>query len=284
VIPIRPPELDGVLREERELVLGFGGFAHEIAGGVLVTNERIPVPRFNFVQEVEIARERMSGFFERALDHYFQRALRPAFHLREPPPAFLAEVLERYGFRPRPEPRSALLGRAARKPPPADAGLHVRAAAPEEIDTVVRFWAETREREELRRCLEVLWTHPNPPERVVPLLAVEGGRPVASALLHAFRGVAGIHAVGTQPDARGRGAASAIVAWALASGLLPDGGTVAIWTDQERTRARLERLGFAELARWRVYELDPGAELHLPPVPPSSGPLWRPPRPGRPAP
>jgi GNAT superfamily N-acetyltransferase len=275
---MRHPELEGVLREERELVLALGGFALEFAGGILVTNERIPVPRFNFVQELSLSRERMSAFFEKALDHYFQRAIRPEFHLPEPAPAHLAAVLEHYGFSPRAEPRSILLCPRSVPLPPPPPGFSARAAAPGELDIVVDFLAAPRERDELRRGLEVMMEHPNPDERLVPAIAFDGRAVASAALLHRHRARWGIHAVATQPSARGRGAASALVLAAL-DGIIPAAeGPVAIWADHARIRRRLEALGFHEIARRRVFQLDPKAELHLPPPGPTPGPLWRPPR------
>jgi ribosomal protein S18 acetylase RimI-like enzyme len=277
-VPRRHPGLEELLREERELVLAFGGFALEIPGAVLVTNERIPVPRFNFVQDVSVARDRLAGFFERALDHYFQRALRPEFHILEPMPGYLAGPLAHFGFEPRPEPRSALLHPRSVPIPAPQHEFSVRVADDDRFDEVVGFWAETREREELRRQLETVRHHANPEETVLPVLAYEGREPAAAALLHGYRGTWGIHGVATQPGSRGRGAASAIVAESVHHLVPEDARAIVIWADQGRVRQRLERLGFQEVARFRVYELAAGAQLHLPPVPVTSTPRWRPPR------
>ncbi|HTT45035.1 MAG TPA: hypothetical protein VMH38_03340, partial [Thermoplasmata archaeon] len=75
------PEVEAALATERQFVLTLGGFALELAGATLVTHEKLPVPRFNFVQELGVGRERQTTFFEHALDHYFQRALRPTFRV-----------------------------------------------------------------------------------------------------------------------------------------------------------------------------------------------------------
>lgn len=278
--PHRHPDLDEALREEREFVFVLGGFAIEIPGATLVTNERIPAPRFNFVQDVRLSRERIAGFFERSLDHYFQRALRPVYEVPEPAPKFLADVLERYGFRPRDEPRSLLVTRRTVLPPAPPTEIAVRVARPTELDAVADFWTATEDRQEVRRSLEVTIEHPNPQEALLPVLALEDGRPVSAAILHRFETTWGIHAVATQPDARGRGAASAIVAAALRNLLPPSAELVAIWADHARIRKRLELLGFHEIARYRLFDLDPKAELHLPPLGPPTGPRWRPPRSG----
>ncbi|MCI4367196.1 MAG: hypothetical protein L3K08_05550, partial [Thermoplasmata archaeon] len=63
---------------ERGFVRLLGGYTVGLAGGTLLVNERIPVPRFNIVQSVRVARTRQAQFFESALDHYFQRGVRPS--------------------------------------------------------------------------------------------------------------------------------------------------------------------------------------------------------------
>ena len=274
------PILERILREERELVYAFGGYALEFSGGALLTNERLPVPRFNFVQDVRVARDRMAAFFERALDHYFQRAIRPVFHLPEPPAGYLADALAAYGFAPRGELRRVL--RCARPGPAAGApeGVEVREAAEEELEGWVRAWSTTREGEELARFLEVNRHHPNPGEVLRPVLAARDGALLATALLHGFHGSWGLHGVGTQPGRRGSGAASALVA-EVARRFVPPEDLLALWLEHDAARAHLQALGFEELGRFRVFELGPNSELHLPPTPPSGGPLWRPrPSPG----
>lgn len=276
----RPTPPDAVLREEREFVHGFGGFSVGISGGTLVLNERIPVPRFNYVCEIAVSRHRMAGFFETVLDVYFQRALRPEFHLPEPPPEHLVAVLRQFGFRAWPDPRSLLVwDRSIPTPHLPRRTPTVRRARPEEFGTVVDFWSNTREREELARHLQVLAEHPNPPEEIIPILALEGDRPVASALLHRFGGAWGFHAVATQPDARGRGVASYLVHASMHEILPATSGPVSIRTEQPRALHRLEELGFREIARFRVFRLDPDAELTLAKGPAGSAvPRWRPPR------
>ncbi len=275
----RHPLLDRILREEREFIHGLGGYSFGIAGGTLVVNERVPVPRFNFVTDVAVSRHRMTGFFETVLDHYFQRALRPEFLLPEPPPGHLVEVLGRLGFLPRTENRSVLLCDRTVPAAPVPPTHSVRRAAPEEIGTIVDFLVSARERAELARGLEVLWAHPNPEEEMIPVLAWDADRPVAAALLHRFRGIWGVHSVATQPESRGRGAASRLIYGSLHE-ILPEGPEpVAAWADHPRVRGRLERLGFHEVGRFRVFVLDPQAELAVARGP--TGPVvprWRPPR------
>ncbi|HEV2316341.1 MAG TPA: GNAT family N-acetyltransferase [Thermoplasmata archaeon] len=277
----RPPPLPDqreMLLEERELVHTLGGFSLQFAGGTLVTNERIPIPRFNFVSQVAVARERTAAFFERALDHYFQRALRPAFHLDGHTPPHLLETLARFGFRARTQPRSLLVWTGPR-PELGDTELETRPADPDELDRALAFWSDLREQAELRRALEVAWTHPNPGERVLPILALADGQPVSAALLHRYGNVWGIYGVATEVEARGRGAASALVLWAVTSGIPSTEERKIIWSDHRRITARLVRLGFRTVVEHKVFELDPSAELHLPGTDePSPGPRWRPPR------
>lgn len=271
--------MESALREERELVLTLGGFALELAGGVLVLNERVPVPRFNFIQYIRIHRNRQSAFLERALDHYFQRALRPSIRAEQPVPAFLDATLRHLGFRPSPDSWSLLFHRGPRGSPPIDADYEVRPATADELPVVARFWTADTEREEFLRALSVALEHPNPEERLVPTVALRRGQPASAALLHQFRSSVGIHGVATQPSERGQGAASALVAGVLRDPLIAEAATpIAMWSASGRLDRRLSTLGFDVAVRYAVYELPPSAELSLPPTAPPAPPRWRPPR------
>jgi GNAT superfamily N-acetyltransferase len=268
---------EAALDAERQLVLTLGGFALELSGAALVTHEKIPAPRFNFVQELGVGPERQTAFFERALDHYFQRALRPTFRVPAPPPPHLDRGLRRFGFVPRASPLTLLLERG----PAEEAGggeVRVHPARASELDQVVSFWSDGGERPELRAALDVAWHHPNPNEQLVPLLATIAEEPVAAALVYRYRRAGGIHLVATRPSARGRGAASAIVAHALHERPVGTGAFLSIFADSPRLEARLVRLGFAPARSFLEYELPRGAELALPDPGPPGPPRWRPPR------
>ena len=241
-----------------------------------MTHERIAVPRFNFVQDVRVAPERQSGLFERALDHYFQRALRPEFRVRAPAPPHVDRTLRSLGFLPRTELHELMA--AVGGPTESSVGVtSVREAEARDLDTVVDFWVGPRERDEFRRSIETSWERPNPDEELTPLLAERDGVAVAAALIHSHRGMAGIHAVATQPSARGRGAATALVASALAR-TIPAGRPVAIHAETERLARHLRGMGFQTIRAYRVYELAPDAELAIPTPGPPQPPRWRPPR------
>jgi hypothetical protein len=283
-VPLGPGEdhsIESALREERELVLSLGGYALELAGGVLVVNERIPVPRFNFVQYIRIHRNRQSAFIERALDHYFQRALRPSVRAEQPVPDFLDASLRRLGFRLTPTAWSLLLHQGGGTPGPTDPLYEVRPATAEELPLVARFWTADSEREEFLRALSVGLEHPNPEENLVPAVAMRDGRPASAALLHRFRSSVGVHGVVTQPSERGQGAATALVDGLLKEPLVPGGASpFAMWSDSERLDRRLGTLGFQVAMRYSVYELPAQAELSLPATAPPAPPRWRPPRRG----
>lgn len=271
------PEVEGALRAERRFVLALGGFGLEIPGAVLVTHEKIPSPRFNYVEVRGVAPDRQTAFFERALDHYFQRALRPTFRVPLPVPEFLDAGLRRFAFRPAAEPRELWLDDpAAPAPDPGDAAVEVSDAA--EVDRVAAFWTEEAERPELRTGLDLALHHPPPGEALVPVLARVDGAPVAAALLYRAGRAAGIHLVTTRPDARGRGAASALLAYARRRAPFPTGVRYSILTEGARAAPRLERLGFARAQGFAQYELPRDAELALPPPGPPGPPRWRPPR------
>lgn len=273
--------IEHALEEERAFVHTLGGYTMEIAGARLVTHERIAVPRFNFVQDVRVAPERQSGLFERVLDHYFQRALRPEFRVRTPAPPHVDRTLRSLGFLPREELHELMLTVAGPTESRTDTTV-VREAQAADLDTVVDFWVGARERDEFRRSIEMSWERPNPDEELTPLLAERDGTAIAAALIHTHRGMAGIHAVATQPSARGKGAATTLVACALARSI-PAGRPVAIHAETGRLARHLQGMGFQTARAYRVYELAPGAELSIPPPGPPSPPRWRPPRPGRPS-
>ena len=268
---------DAALETEAQLVLTLGGYALELAGARLVTNEHVAVPRFNFVQELGIARERQTAFFERALDHYFQRALRPTFRVPVPVPAYLDTNLRRLGFQARPEPLTVLVGEpgatyASRGP------TQVRIAKEFELGRVAAFWTTERERPEFAAALSVAIHHPNPHERLVPVLAELSGAPVGAALLYRYRNMAGIFGVTTQPEARGRGVASDLTGWVVAEGIAGTGCPYFVLADSARLEARLATLGFHPVRTFREYELASENALALPSPGAPGTPRWRPPR------
>jgi hypothetical protein len=275
--PADPRAVEAALATERQFVLSLGGFALEIPGASLVTHERLPAPRFNFVQELGVGPERQAAFFERALDHYFQRALRPAFRLPEPAPAHLDAGLRRFGFRSRDDPLALMLAAGPVRWNAAPRG-DVRPAERSETDLVASFWSSEAERPEFRAALEVAWSHPNPPERLTPLLAFRDGEAVSAALVYRYRSMAGIYFVVTRASARGQGSASDLVRFAVSDSGDGARARYSIFADSPRLQRRLETLGFAVARRFRVYELPEGVELSLPPPGPATGPRWRPPR------
>ncbi len=269
------------LAAERQFVLSLGGFALEVAGGVLVTHERVPAPRFNFVEVEEVSPERQTAFFERALDHYFQRAIRPVFRLRDRPPNHLDAALRKFGFVARPEPLSLLLhdGRTNGEVAP---GVEVRAARPDELDRVAEVWTTPRDRPELRAALETVWSHPNPSERLAPLLASVDGEVASAAVVYRHGSTSGVHLAATAPPARGRGAASALVAYAAGRHPAGPSNRTFLLADSTLALSPLGEVGFRPVERFRVYDLPPSAELSLPPPGPPAPPRWRPPRGDRP--
>jgi GNAT superfamily N-acetyltransferase len=271
------------LAAERALVRTLGGFVLGIAGAELVTHEKIPIPRFNFVEVSEVSPERQTAFFERALDHYFQRALRPTFRVPVPEPDHVRAGLRRFGFVPSDEPLVLLVGGPGLVAPPAE-GFAVRPAEVAELDAAVELWAEGPGRPEFRAAVDVTWHHPNPGERLVPFVAERRGRVASAALRYDHAGTAGLHCVTTRPSDRGQGAASALVAGALDPNAFSPETVRFLFADSARLERRLRGLGFVPARAFREYALPLHADLALPSPGPMTPPRWRPPRdvpPGR---
>jgi GNAT superfamily N-acetyltransferase len=270
-------DVHSALENELHFVLALGGFALRTAGATLVTHERLPSPRFNFVEVHGVAPERQTAFFERTLDHYFQRAIRPTFRLHPPVPSHLDSALRRLGLQPRADPLDLLVDSGAPGDGPSPGG-RVRAATLDDLDDVCSFWTTERERPEFRSALEVAWSHPNPGERLRPLLALSEARPVSAALVYERGTTSGVYAVATRPDARGQGAASALVAFARSPAFAGARTRSSIFAGTPRLRSRLQRLGFSVAASFTEYELPRDAQLAVPPPGPPGPPRWRPPR------
>lgn len=246
------------LRQSRSLALVMGGYALEVPGAIMVVNEKVPVPRFNWVQDVRQSPGRVLAFVERALEHYYQRALRPTFDLRVGPTQdLLVRSLGLAGYRSLgPTGRRHLLLRDA-APPPASSStsrLTVRAAEDAEIVRVADFLAEGRFQEEVLRCLEVVVAHPNPGERFVPYLGWEGKTPVAVGLLHCTEGTAGLHALASLPQVRGRGHATELLRAILRD--LPSPMRVWMTVEGETVARPVRDLGFRTLSTFDVFALD----------------------------
>lgn len=265
------------LAAERHFVKTLGGFVLGIAGAELVTHERIPIPRFNFVQVTGVDRGRQSAFFERALDHYFQRALRPTFRVPIPEAEHVATGLVRFGFRPRPHPIVLLVGATERVAPPVTE-LRVRPAANAELDEVVSLLVGDPGRAEFRAAVEVAWHFPNPGEQLTPVVATRGDRVVSAALRYERAGTAGLHFITTGAGDRGQGAASALVGGSFAPGSIAPNAIPFLFADSARLEGRLRSLGFAPVLSFREYALPPEAQLAFPPPGPSTPPRWRPSR------
>lgn len=278
-LPFRDP-VETALAAEQQFVRTLGGFVMGIAGGDLVIHERIPLSRFNFVVVHTFSPERRTAFFERALDHYFQRAIRPTFRVPNPVPAHVDSGLRALGFRPRPAPLTLLLSGSELAAPASD--LVVRPATASEFDEILSLWTTEKERPELRTALDIVWHHPNPEERLTPMVAARDGTVVSAGILYEARGETGLHFIATRPGERGQGAASALVSGVFGGGdgrTRPNGFLLA---DSARLETGIVRLGFLPARVFTVYELPPEAELALPPVPAAGPPRWRPPRGGDP--
>lgn len=273
--------VEAALLAEEQFVRTLGGFVLGIAGADLVTHEKIPIARFNYVLVHAVAPGRRTAFFERALDHYFQRAIRPTFRVPTPVPAHVDGGLRAVGFRPNPSPLALLLSGGTVQGASAP-GLEVRPAAPGEFDAALALWTGERERPEFRMAMEIVWHDPNPGERLTPMVATRDGQVVSAGIRYEVGAATGLHFISTSPRERGQGAASALVRGVFgdADPVGRNGGFLS--ADSPRLVARLVRLGFLPGREFTVYELPRDAELAFPRLPPAGlPPRWRPPRSNR---
>lgn len=261
---------------ERSFVLALGGAALSIAGATLVAHERVPISRFNYVEVHGVSPERQTGFFERALDFYFQRALRPTFRLPIPEPAHLVRVLRGFAFEPAHEPVRVLAAELAGQAPARTAA---EPPSTPDLAALADLWADERERPELRAALDVAVRFPNPAEELVPVVVRQSGSAIAAAAVFRDRDVGAIFGVTTQSEHRGRGTATALVESIVRSSPVGPVRQLVMWADSERLATRLGRLGFSEVARFRPFELPLEASFPIPAPGPATPPRWRPPRP-----
>lgn len=248
---------------ERRFPMIFGGYSVEVPEAHLVVNEKLPAPRFNWVQDVRCSPMRVTAFLERTLDHYYARALRPTFQIRSGQ-ADRAVVhalgLAQYaGLGP--SHRSHLLvwdphEGEARLPPTSRDRTPTR-LQDDEFGTLADLLVLPRQRQEVVRCLEVAETHPNPGERTVAYVArtPEGPRSVA---IYARQGHhAGLFGVGTLPEARAQGWATDLVAGVLRAEAVRDGVPVVLSAEGARPPSPLLKMGFEFLESFDVYALTP---------------------------
>jgi hypothetical protein len=268
---------DRAVRVERAFVLATGGFSLEVAGASFVTHERIPVPRFNFITVGRIGADRQTATFERALDHYFQRALRPSIRVPWPVPAHVDKTVRALAFRGRTEPHTLLWARPGTGRTPSSE-IGARRALPEELDLVLGFWTDGPHRAELRRAIEVAWTHPNPGERLVPLLAESDGDLVGSAIVLVEDSVASLHGLAARPGPNPSGIISSLIGLAPRLPETQDTGAVVVAADRVSVESQLIGLGFHRLRRFVEYELASDAQLTMPDPGPAQPARWRPPR------
>lgn len=257
---ITPREALGalLLREERAFCELFGGYAVELPGAVLVVNEKVPVPRFNWVQNVRCADGRVAALLEQALQHYYQRALRPTFELPvDLPQAHLARGLLGQGYHDRgaSRRRHLLVWEGAPRPRSASSsgGLQVEPLEEEHFGQLVDLLAEERFKEELHRYLVTATTSPNPGERTVPYWARDPEGPVSFGLYHRQGPVSALFGVGTVPARRGAGAATALVAGVLEREKVD--GPLLVASEGAHPPAPLLKLGFELWGSYEVYAL-----------------------------
>lgn len=251
---------------DRRFSFLFGGYGVELPEAHLVVNERLPAPRFNWVQDLRCSPGRATAFLERTLDHYYQRALRPTFEVRseEVDPGIEKALGLAHYERQGPSRRRQLLrwepGEGAARLGPSAGGDAAQVPAPltdEELPAFAELLVLPRQQPEVVRCLQVAQTHPNPGERVA-VYAVRGPSGLRSVALYLRQGGhAGLFAVGTRPEDRSRGLATELVAGVLRAEALPQAVPVVLSFEGPKPPAPLLRLGFEPLVSFDVFALAP---------------------------
>lgn len=273
-----PPGVLAAQAAERGFLRSFGGYSVGWSGGTLLVNERIPVPRFNFVQVVRVAPERLTAFLEVALDHYFQRALRPSFRIARPAPPAIEAALRTVAFRPTAEEETWLVAGPERPHRPS-LGPPPELVPESRQDELVDLWIGEKGREEFRRHLEVGRHHPNPGEQLEARSTKSPDGALRCVGLAYRRGsTLLLEGIATPEELRGQGAATEWVHGVLGTPIARESEYVALRTTVPRLAGRLAPLGFAPALVSRIYELPPDAQLKVVAPAPSPGPRWRPPR------
>ncbi|MGI0129712.1 MAG: hypothetical protein ACREEC_06140, partial [Thermoplasmata archaeon] len=225
-----------------------------------------------------VGSQRQASFFERALDHYFQRALRPRVLLRSPAPRHLDEGFRRFGFRRVRERVRLMSSSQSSGLSVGSSPVDVVAPPPEEVGRVLPFWASASEQAEISMALDVLAFHPNPSEQFVPLVASRDGRDVASAIAYSDGRVAGFHEAASDASELGRETTAELLLHAARLLLPPKPPTLGVWVRDAALVDRLQRIGFEPVGERIEYELPLDVELDFPRPGPPTPPRWRPPR------
>jgi GNAT superfamily N-acetyltransferase len=140
--------------------------------------------------------------------------------------------------------------------PPEVAGLALRAAGPDDLDTVLAVDAEAFESDaEAGRP----WAAPHlGADRIVTALAFLDGEPVGTAYSIRSDGEAGpallLAGVGVVPAARGRGVAARLSFWLLSRGFSAGAAFAHLHADTPAAERVYARLGFAAAGALDIYD------------------------------
>ncbi len=186
--------------------------SHDLGGALALSNDRVKVPMLHRVVQIDVPRTRVDTMIDSALDHFRARDFECAFTLSpvDRPPD-LAHRLERRGFS---LGMQAVAMRCDRVVQPVVPGS-VRIEEP--VPGRYGIWADTMCRSFDfpadvgvlgRRVLDI-------PEARLYLATVDG-EPAGTTLLYSAYGMGCVDFVGTLPEYRRRGVASALTARAVA--------------------------------------------------------------------
>jgi ribosomal protein S18 acetylase RimI-like enzyme len=235
----------------------------------------LPVAFANGVLAARLAPEDADRRIEEALEVFGSHGVPATWWvgpLSRPPD--LGGRLQAHGFRRREDvPWLALDLRALRKPGPAPQGLRILRVRDERTQA---HWRDAMSagfglERPVADALDELSTKAGfdgPWRRFTGLL---GDRPVASAGLMLFGGLAGVYNVATRPEMRRRGFGTAMTMAAVREALAI-GYRVAVLGTSEMGRGIYERMGFREVCRFGIYQWHPAGLAETAPAMLHGGP------------
>ena len=219
--------------------------SHDLGGALAFSHERVKISMFHRVVQVEAAPDRVDRLIDDALSFFAKKEYDCAFTLSPlDRPVNMGELLEQRGFTHALHPIAMVCDQAAAPLAPGQAQIEepTTRAGTRQFDT----WADVmcRSFDHPPAMGEVAGNVLDIPEVRLYLARVDGA-PAGSTLLYSQFGLGYVDAVGTLPEHRRKGVASALVTRAVADSRAMGNRWTALETDSEGVAEGLYRgLGF----------------------------------------